>query len=193
MSHFLETLKQGMQDAQSRFAAAQQRLAATQAEFQAMQQRLAKDQTDFQSALQEFQAFQTLVNLQTRKEQPQAPSPVAAPSVTVAVPVALSNGSPRPPVLHNAQFLLGRLAAAQPPKDEGRPEINKTEAVRELLRQHPAGMTPGDIWKSLEQELSNRTYLYSVLKRLKDKGDAKERRGKYFLISKQEAPPSVVQ
>lgn len=63
---------------------------------------------------------------------------------------------------------------------------NKTEAVRELLRQHPAGMTPSDIWKELQLQFSTRAYLYSVLKRLRDRGDARERRGKYYLNPKSE-------
>jgi hypothetical protein len=45
-------------------------------------------------------------------------------------------------------------------------------------------MSPADIWKEMEPQMKNRAYLYSVLKRLKDRGDARERRGKYFLNPK---------
>ena len=76
--------------------------------------------------------------------------------------------------------------ASQSTSDDNKPEENKTQAVRDLLRQHPTGMTPVEIWKQLETKMSNRAYLYSVLKRLRDKGDARERRGKYFLILKPE-------
>jgi hypothetical protein len=68
-----------------------------------------------------------------------------------------------------------------------RTERNKTEAVRGLLKQSPGGLTPSDIWSHLEPEMPNRTYVYSILKRLKDRGEAKERRGRYFLISESEA------
>jgi len=45
-------------------------------------------------------------------------------------------------------------------------------------------MTPGEIWKEMESQINNRAYLYSVLKRLKDRGDVKEKRGKYCAIPK---------
>jgi hypothetical protein len=72
-----------------------------------------------------------------------------------------------------------QIAVLEPPKAKN--ESNQTDAVRELLKQRPGGMTPSDIWKEIGSGLSNRAYLYSVLKRLRDKGDAIERRGKYYL------------
>jgi hypothetical protein len=139
MSEFLEILQRGMQEAQVKFQLAQQKLGVVQAEFQ--------------KAAQEFQAWQTLVNLETAKQQQGA--------VIVQQPSIPTNGN-------------------QPNFDGA----NKTAMVRELLRQHPAGMSPADIWKEMEPQMKNRAYLYSVLKRLKDRGDARERRGKYFLNPK---------
>ena len=74
-------------------------------------------------------------------------------------------------------------------------ESNQTEAVRSALRDRPTGMTPDEVWKQVGQQLTNRTYLYSVLKRLKEKGDAVERRGKYFpkIRPESEGGPTVVQ
>jgi hypothetical protein len=179
MSEFLENLKQGTQEAHRKFVAAQQKFTSTQTEFQAVQQRLARDQAEFQAAAQEFQAFQTLVNLQTRKEQPPnaaTPAPQLA-AVAQGTPVNLVNAVNIPP---QPRVLINQNVSAPPAmSEEVRPESNKTEAVRTLLRQHANGMTPGEIWKSLNSEL-NRVYLYSVLKRLKDRGDVREKRGKYY-------------
>jgi hypothetical protein len=149
MSEFLDNLKRGMQEAQVKFQAAQQKMNLANAEFQA--------------AAQEFNAWQTLVAATARKEQHGAP-----PAVSVSAQVTVSPN------------VAAQLVSSS--KTEG----NKTNAVRELLRQHPAGMTPLEIWKQMESQMTNRAYLYSVLKRLKDRGDARERRGKYFLNPKVE-------
>jgi hypothetical protein len=175
MSDFLEKLKSGMQEAQQKFAMTQQRFVAVQAESQAVAQRLAVAQTEYQAATMEFQAFQTLVNAQTRKEQV-AGTPVAVSVVRVAAPAPAAlpaNGT----ASHN---VVPSPSATGGNKSDG----SKTQAVRDVLRQHPAGMTPSEVWAQLETKMVNRAYLYAVLKRLRDKGDAKERRGKYFLTSK---------
>jgi len=147
MSEFLETLQRGMQEAQVKFQAAQQKMVVVQAEFQ--------------KAAQEFQAWQTLVTLETAKQQG---------SVTAELTSMPTNGN-------------------QPNLDGA----NKTDMVRGLLRQHPAGMSPADIWREMEPHMKNRAYLYSVLKRLKDRGDARERRGKYFLNPKIEENQGITQ
>jgi hypothetical protein len=169
MSDFLEKLKNDMQEAQSRFQVAQQRYTAAQAEAQAAQQRLVVAQTEYALASVEFQAHQTLINMHTRKEQQATDT---APEVPAASPASST-------VSQNA-------AVSQPTIDENKSEGNKTETVREFLRQHPVGMTPGDIWKQLESQMGKRAYLYSILKRLKDRGDVREKRGKYYLNPKPE-------
>jgi hypothetical protein len=58
-------------------------------------------------------------------------------------------------------------------------EINKTDLVRDLIIQHPAVITPPDIWKQVGSQLGRRQYLYSVLKRLKDRDEIVDRKGKY--------------
>jgi len=132
------------------------RMQEAQQKFLAAQQKLNGFQAEFQAAAQEFQAWQTLVKSETAKEEQGKSSPSATPVPAIAA------------TINN--------------KSEG----NKTEAVRELLRQHPVGMLPGDIWKQLEPQMGKRAYLYSILKRLKDRGDVRERRGKYFLNPKPE-------
>jgi hypothetical protein len=184
MSDFLENLKRGMQEAQQKFAAAQQKFTATNAEFQAAQQRLATHQAEYQAALQEFQAFQTLVNSQTRKEQlatgtPPAPAAAVAAAATAAAAVTRTASHSADAVLVRANGAVSQNVVASQ-SDDNKSDGNKTQAVRVLLRQHPAGMTPGEIWKCLESQMSNRVYLYSILKRLKDRGDVRERRGKYY-------------
>jgi hypothetical protein len=60
--------------------------------------------------------------------------------------------------------------------------LNKTDMVRDLLRQHPAGMTATEIWAEVSGQFKYRPYLYSVLKRLKDRDEITKRRtGKYCL------------
>jgi hypothetical protein len=176
MSDFLDKLRSGMQEAQQKFVVSQQKFNAAQAESQGAAQRLAVAQQEYQVAATLFQAFQTLVNSQTRKEQQAAGTVTAAPPLPINVPrAAISIGLPSNTATQQ------NVAAPQAVTDDNKTESSKTQAVRDLLRQHPTGMTPAEIWKQLEAKMSNRAYLYSVLKRLRDKGDARERRGKYFL------------
>ncbi|MHB8540070.1 MAG: hypothetical protein ACYDCD_03895 [Candidatus Acidiferrales bacterium] len=140
MSEFLEHLK-------ARHAESQKRFLAKQAQLNSVNQ-------EFQVVAQEFNAWQTLLNLETRKEQMAA--------VALTAPTVSPASAPSSPAATS-------------------PEVNKTEIVRELLRQHASGMTPSEIWKQeqIKTQFPHRAYLYSVLKRLKDRGDITEKRGKY--------------
>ena len=42
-------------------------------------------------------------------------------------------------------------------------------------------MTPSDLWKQVKAQFTHRPYLYSALKRLKDRDEVTVRRGKYLL------------
>jgi hypothetical protein len=77
------------------------------------------------------------------------------------------------PVSHSGP--VTEAATAQPN------ETNKTDMIRELLRQHPAGITPTEIWKEVKNQMSHRAYLYSVLSRLKERDEVIVRRKKYIL------------
>ena len=130
--------------------------------FQAKQAQLNAVNAEFQAVSQEFNSIQTLLNLELRKQQMDA----LARNVATTQPAA-------------PQAAPAQLPAAVPTTAG---EVNKTETVRELLRQHESGMTPTELWKQqlVRNQFHHRAYLYSVLKRLKDKGDVIERRGKYF-------------
>jgi hypothetical protein len=54
-------------------------------------------------------------------------------------------------------------------------------------------MTPADLWKAHKEEISSRPYLYSILKRMRDKDEVALRRGKYVLKPKpSEVRPEAV-
>jgi hypothetical protein len=59
-------------------------------------------------------------------------------------------------------------------------EVNKTQLVKEALAEHP-GLTPAQLWGALKDQMTRRNYVYSILKRLKDKKQVVEKRGKYYL------------
>jgi hypothetical protein len=129
------------------------RMADAQKRFLTAQQKLQIAQSEHQAAAQEFTSWQNAVQAETRREQAR----------NGIVPVSAVTNQTQSNQTPNA------------------PESNKTEVVRELLRQHPMGITPSELWKKLNGQMAYRAYLYSVLKRLKDRGEATERRGKYFL------------
>ena len=150
----METLRTGMQEAQKRMQEAQHAFAEAQ-------EALAEAQSDFQNASQEFNSWKHVFEAETNRLQgahatPRTPTPAVA--MEDNEPVAESN--------------------------EANSEINKTELVREILRQHP-GIMPGDIWKELEPQIADHrythAYLYSVLKRLKDNDELMKRNGRYWL------------
>lgn len=67
-------------------------------------------------------------------------------------------------------------------------DLSKTDMIRELLRQHPTGMSPTEIWREVKGQMTHRAYLYSILKRLKDKDEVFLRRKKYIpkIVTKSE-------
>jgi hypothetical protein len=146
MSEFLENLKARHAEAQKRFLAKQAHLNAVNAEYQ--------------TVAQEFNAWQTLLTLETRKEQGDN-------TVNVSATVVVSPQRPS-------------LPSSTPSNTGTAAEVNKTEIVRDLLRQNSSGLTPTEIWRQVKTQIPHRPYLYSVLKRLKDRGDVTEKRGKYL-------------
>ena len=65
-------------------------------------------------------------------------------------------------------------------------DSNKTQIVRDALALHP-GLTPAQVWGAVKNQISRRPYVYSVLKRLKDRKQIIEKRGKYYLPT----PPKI--
>jgi hypothetical protein len=154
MSEFLEILKVRHAECQKRFQMKQAQLNAVNAEFQAV--------------AQEFNSIQTLMNLEIQKANLEA-ARVASPAPSASAKTV------------SGQISAGAtLIAAQSP-DTGSNGVNKTEIVRGLLRQHASGMTPSELWREpqIKAHFDHRAYLYSILKRLKDRGDITEKRGKY--------------
>ena len=61
-------------------------------------------------------------------------------------------------------------------------------AVASFTRFRPAltGMTGGELWAAVKDRFPHRQYVYSVLKRLKKKGDATQKRKKFIITAKAE-------
>jgi GrpB-like predicted nucleotidyltransferase (UPF0157 family) len=161
---FLEMLKARMDDAQKRYAEVQQRLQAVQGEHQRAAQELASWQT----------AFQT----ETRNEAARAAT------------LALTQNAGQPPVI---TALAAAAVTVTEHASEGSPDTNKTELVRDVLKRSN-GIRPIDVWKTVQEQIPNRTYVYSVLKRLKDKDQVSVRKGKYYfrMVPKIEENKDVV-
>lgn len=136
------------------------RLQDCQKRAQEITGRLQAVQLEHQSVMQELGSYQKIFDVENRRVQQQQQQTLPA-TTNLAV-----SQQPHPIVV-----------SVEPSTSD---EANKTEAIRELLRQHPAGMTPGQIWQVMKGQIAYRQYIYSVLKRLKDKKQVAERRGKYF-------------
>jgi hypothetical protein len=129
------------------------RLAEVLKRLQIAQQKSQVAQAELQAVTQEYNSLQYLATVENARIQQSA-------GTTITVNVG------------------SRIAQPALPQAT---ETNKTETIRELLRQHPTGMTPTDIWKEVKGQMAHRPYLYSILKRLKDKDEVCVRRGKYVM------------
>ena len=160
MSEFIDMLKQRLDDAQKRLQETQNYLQQAQARHQAV--------------AQEFTSLQTLINLENARAQKAAQESARAVVVPVKDPVFNLPVMTAFPV-NATQAVAGAVSGAN-----AAPEINKTQMIREVLRQHTNGISPAQVWLNVKDDVE-RNYVYSVLKRMKDKGEVKERRGKYYL------------
>ena len=177
MSQFLETLKARMADAQQRLQVSQNTLVKAQAEHNAV--------------MAEFSSWQNAVSVETRKEQGLTGLPPNPPVNPLA-------NRPQTHVVFRTQPMVQPVpdaASVAVPESASGVEVNKTDLIREVLRQHPNGMSPADVWKQVKQHQISRAYVYSVLKRLKDRKQASERRRKYYLvvIANTEDHPATIQ
>lgn len=129
------------------------RMIDAQKRHQLANQKLQAAQAEFNAATQEFVSWQNAVRVEATKEQSAA--------------AQASEGIPTHPVHEDGG-----------PKVQ---EVNKTDAVRNLMRNHPGGIRPSDLWMELKGQIGYRPYLYSILKRLTDRGEVVKRRGRYFL------------
>jgi len=132
------------------------RLQDAQKRLQGVQQRLQVVTAEFQQVQQEFNSLNVVLATENRRIQ------------QLAVANGVLGPSPSPG------------AVPELPPVAVKAEINKTALVRTFLQQHPTGVTPSDLWQQLKSQLQQRAYLYSVLKRLKDKDEIRLNRGKYY-------------
>lgn len=180
---FVEFLKTRQQEAARKLQVAQVQLQQAQLAFNQAQQ----------------QATSWTIALQTELQRAQQEAAAAARPVERAEPTAQSSASadeqpPSPPPLSppNVKPTSANEAAEQ---IASAPEINKTILVRNVLSQHPDGITPVEIFKELKNQVSA-AYVHSVLHRLKERDEIVKRRGKYSLKqhsqSQSESPNGVV-
>ncbi len=155
-----------LEEIQARVAQAQQVLTEATQRFQVAQQALQKAQSD-------FNVWNAALGIETREEQLRT-----ATAKENQLPMNLSQSTSEPD---------DSISSAPAPES-----VNQTEVVRELLRQHPTGMTPTEIWKEVSGQFKYRAYLYSVLKRLRDRDEVVMRRKKYALRPQQEAPQPII-
>ena len=168
MPTMLEELKSRQATAQARQAAAQTRWLAAQAELNA--------------ATGELNIWNNAVAIETREEAARV-----AESAKDQISMTLQPDFEAAPEPESPE--------SQSQIEEEDESVNKTELVRELLRQNPGGMTPRVIWTAFHQQApkASRNYLYSVLKRLRDKKQVEQKRGKYMLKAKPPAAEQIVE
>jgi hypothetical protein len=185
MSQFLETLKARLADAQQRLQTANQKLHIAQQEQQA--------------AMTEFSSWQNAVVVEHRRENPNAAP--AQPTHFIVnqgqqLPVRLVSramqSQPHNPAIQPVIPVQSVQPSAQTVTVADQlgagDQVNKTDLIRDVLRQNPNGIKPAEVWKQIKDQVA-RAYVYSVLSRLKEKKHVSERRGKYYLqvIPKEEA------
>ena len=72
------------------------------------------------------------------------------------------------------------------PTSEAEAEHGKTDFIRRLIHSSPTGIGAVDIWKMTEKKYPQmrRSYLYAVLSRLVDSGQAQVKNDKYYPAQK---------
>jgi hypothetical protein len=163
MPTILEELKARLAAAQARQAIAQQRYQAAAAEVNA--------------ASADFNVWNNAVTVEMREEAARA---AEAAKDQIQIPITLQ------PSVDEALVLVPEEDQTQELGLEDEEPVNKTNLVREILSQSQTGIAPRAIWLEFHQRApkASRNYLYSVLKRLRDKKQVDVRRGKYMLKAK---------
>lgn len=158
MVPFLETMREYVEKARRRLAAAEQAQKEAAAEWQAATSDFAIWNNAFTLAQKEREEWQA----KARETQ----LPMNLPGIVAA------RDTPKSDVDADVEKLLI-------------PEVNKTEKVREILGAHITGITPAQLWVEVKDFQVSRPYLYSVLKRLRDSEEVSVRKGgKYVLKPK---------
>jgi hypothetical protein len=142
---------------QTRVAESKERLDKAEKDFKLAQ-------SVFQIATQDHNVWSLALQAELRDEQRKN---AAATELQLPLPTA------------KPQLVAVAIASEQPADNSELP--NKTGVVRNLLKQHPTGMSAVDIWREVGAQFVHRPYLYSVLKRLRDRNEIVKRRNKYCL------------
>ena len=141
----------------------QTRLAEAQKKFADANQALALAQQAQAQAQHQFSVWQMALQIEQREEQMRQ--------------VAAAQDQNKLPLVPAAPIIEEDSSKASDAEDGA----SKTDIVRDLLGRHPAGMTAPEIWHAVNAQFKYRPYLYSVLKRLRDRDEVMMRRKKYFL------------
>lgn len=164
MPTILEEIKVRLTEAQKQLTEATQALTAAQQKHQIAQHN--------------FNIWNAAIQIETREEQARQ---TAAQENQEKLPLANNHPTPSATAQTSTAINNGHTVSTDTSDEQEGP--NKTDIVRNLLRQHPTGMTAIDLWKSVSSEFKHRPYLYSVLKRLRDKNEISKRRNKYYLTA----------
>ena len=159
VSEFLEIVRARWGDATKRLQSATLRLQQAQAEHQA--------------AAQEAHSWQTILQSEERREAAQR---VATANPLGTEPPAGNTIQQQPSAQTPPTVPLSVVSNAPAESD-----LNKSELIRQALRSHPGGLKPAEVWHKLKDQIPNRSYIYSVLGRLKERDQVLIKRGKYTL------------
>jgi hypothetical protein len=154
-----------LDELQSRVADSKVRLDAATKTFQVAQ-------AAFQQAQQDHSIWTSAWQAEVREVQRQA-----AIAIEKQLPLPTAQSESGPNSEPEIEDFVDDIDAAE----DSSGSTNKTDTVRDLLRRHPAGMSAVDIWAEVRADFKHRPYLYSVLKRLRDREEIMKRRGKYCL------------
>ena len=156
-----------LEELQTRAAEAKKKLDEATVAFQAAQ-------ATQNQALQNYNVWSLALQIETREEQQRQ---AAATEKQLPLPNTSTTGKEAPVIVTSGPddecFVVDAVDQLE--------SLNKTDIVRNLLRQHPDGMAATEIWKQVHSQFQHRPYLYSILKRLRDRDEVTKRRGKYFL------------
>jgi hypothetical protein len=166
----LEMLQERLPAMQKRAQELTEKLQAAQRAHQGATQYLQATQGEYNIAVQELNGLQVTIGAISRRDELSAKADAVTVQPTpVTIPVATATLAPT-----NTETQIPDKSQS----DES--SVNKTEIIRDVLRAHPNGLTPVEIWRSVKEHILRRSYVYAVLGRLKDRDQVTVRRGKYF-------------
>jgi len=165
MSTILEELKE-------RLEAAKLRTVSTQLKFIAAQ-------ADNQAALTDVTVWTNAVNAEMREQER-----LAAEADEKQMPLPQISIEPRPITASAIIPIPQPIVDDQSGSANATDSVNQADLVRDLLRERGVRMAPNEIWNALEGKISSRAYLYSILKRMRDKDEITKYRNKYSIKPK---------